>query len=39
MAEGRVAQVWSQERIVLGLAMLLFVAAAIGLPGFLAATI
>ena len=36
MAEGRVAQVWSQERIVLALAVLLFVAAALGLPGFLA---
>jgi ribose transport system permease protein len=36
MAEGRAAQIWSQERIVLGLAILLFVASAIALPGFLA---
>jgi ribose transport system permease protein len=37
MAEGRGAQIWSQERIVLGLAVLLFLASAVALPGFLAA--
>src|SRR5690349_20727033 len=36
MAEGRAAQLWSQERIVLGLAVLLFIASSIARPGFLA---
>ena len=37
MAAGRTGELWTQERIVLGLAVLLFVFSSIALPGFLAA--
>jgi ribose transport system permease protein len=36
MAAGRTGELWTQERIVLGLAVLLFLASSIALPGFLA---